>query len=109
MKKNDLLTTGEFANLASTSKRTIHYYDKFGILESFKTDKKGYRYYKQRQVLDFQIITLLRSLGLSLNDIKNYLDRNQSLKNIFKKKRSLIKDELMYMKYTLKSLNKYLF
>lgn len=107
MQKNDLLTTGEFSKLACTTKRTIQFYDELGILKPFQVDIKGYRYYKQRQILDFQVITLLRNLGLSLDDIKNYLDKDQSLKNIFKKKKTLITEELMYMKYTLKSLNTY--
>jgi len=105
--KQELLTAGEFAKLACTTKRTVQYYDKLGILEPFKIADNGYRYYKQNQILDFQVILLLRALKFPLRNIKEYLKKGKSLQDLFDAKRSSVVDEIKYLKYTLKSLHKY--
>lgn len=105
--QQNLLTTGEFAKLACTTKRTIQYYDKLGILEPFKINTKGYRYYRQEQILDFQVILLLRTLGLPLRDVKEHLSKDKSLKDLFKQKKYKVRDEIRYLKYTLRSLDKF--
>ncbi|RJQ24430.1 MerR family transcriptional regulator, partial [Candidatus Parcubacteria bacterium] len=49
-----LLTAGEFAKLARTTKRTVVWYGREGILPPFKIGENGYKYYKAHQILDFQ-------------------------------------------------------
>ncbi len=107
MIKEELLSIGEFAKIANTTKRTIRFYDKNGILTPIQVNSKGYRYYEQKQVLDFQIILLLRKLGVSLNLIKVFLEDKKSLKKLFKEKQGLIKEEIMQLKYMHDSLNDY--
>lgn len=105
--KQQFLTAGEFARLACTTKRTVQYYDKLGILEPSKVDSTGYRYYKQEQILDFQVILLLRTLKLPLKDIQQYLKKGKSLKDLFKAKRESVIDEIKYLRFTLKSLDRF--
>lgn len=103
--KHKLLTAGEFAKLASSTKRTIQYYDKIGVLKPFNIGPKGYRYYKQEQILDFQVILLLRTLKFPLKNIKEYLKKGRSLQDLFTAKRGSVVDEIKYLRYTLKSLD----
>ena len=56
---NILITAGEFAKLAGTTKRTIHFYDEKGVLKPIKINKSNYRLYDERQILDYQMILLL--------------------------------------------------
>lgn len=106
MDKN-LLTAGQFAKLASTTKRTVTWYDQEGILEPFYIDKSGYRFYKPEQIIDFQVILLLRQLNFSIDQIKEFLSKNASLKHMFKLKRKLLADEIDSLKRKLTTIDSY--
>ncbi len=71
-----LFKTGEFAALCGVPKDTIFHYDHIGILTPTKVDESsGYRYYSVRQLRTFDMIAALKRLGMSLAEIKDYLDR----------------------------------
>ncbi|WP_107841323.1 MerR family transcriptional regulator [Metasolibacillus meyeri] len=66
-------TTGEFAKICKVNKQTLIYYDQIGLLSPIFKDDKGYRYYSIAQYDLFSVIELLKTLGMSLKDIQNYL------------------------------------
>lgn len=66
--------TGEFAALCGVKKDTLLHYDHIGVLTPEKTEENGYRLYSVRQLYTFDLITALKRLGMSLQDIKAYLD-----------------------------------
>ncbi|MEC1177971.1 MerR family transcriptional regulator [Metasolibacillus meyeri] len=66
-------TTGEFAKICKVNKQTLIYYDQIGLLSPVFKDDKGYRYYSIAQYDLFSVIELLKTLGMSLKDIQNYL------------------------------------
>ena len=68
-----LYTTGEIANLANVSVRTIQYYDKKGILKPVKLSEGGRRLYDEESLKDLNLICLLKSIGLSLTQIKEII------------------------------------
>lgn len=65
-----MLKISEFAKLARTTRRTLIFYDKKGIFSPAKVTDNGYRYYEPDQLYEFELISGLRDLSLSLNDIK---------------------------------------
>ncbi|SEQ62303.1 MerR family transcriptional regulator [Piscibacillus halophilus] len=67
-------TTGEFAKLCKVNKQTLFYYDQIGLLTPVFKNEKGYRYYSIRQIELFTVIDLLKDLGMSLNDIRQYVE-----------------------------------
>lgn len=69
------LKTGEFAAFCNTTKDTLFYYDDIGLLKPLRTASNGYRYYSLNQIYMFDLITTLKELGLSLEEIKNYMDK----------------------------------
>lgn len=73
------LKTGEFAALCGTTKDTLFHYDAIGLLKPAKIAANGYRYYATYQVLLVDIISLLKELGLSLEEIKQYIIRRNAL------------------------------
>jgi DNA-binding transcriptional MerR regulator len=104
----DLITAGELAKLARTTKRTILFYDEKGVLKPVKIDEKGYRYYSQRQILDYQMVLLLTTLGVSLKDIKSYLGNRGKLAELFKEKRPQIVKEIQALAFSLKTVDDFL-
>jgi len=101
---NNFITTGELAKLAGTTKRTILFYDEKGVLKPVKINSKGYRFYLESQVLDYQKILLLTTLGITLDDISVHLKNKGSLTQLFNDKKSQIKKEINTLKFNLNSL-----
>lgn len=82
------VTAGEFAKLATTTKRTIHYYDEKGVLEPAKIGDNRYRLYHERQILEYQMILLLSNLGVTLSDMKKYIKKMVIYRLYLMKKKS---------------------
>lgn len=67
-------TTGEFAKLWGVKKQTLFHYDEIGIFKPAIKKKNGYRYYSYQQFEVFGVILVLKEMGMSLQEIKTYLD-----------------------------------
>ena len=75
MLKQVVFHTGEFARMVGVNKKTLHYYDAQGIFCPDSVAPNGYRCYSSRQLYAFQMIRTLRELGLSLEEIRAYLQQ----------------------------------
>lgn len=74
-----MLTSAEFAKLCHTSKDTLFFYDKLGLLKPAFVNKKRYRHYEVRQAFTFVFITQLCAMGFTLKEIKQSLaDKNEN-------------------------------
>jgi DNA-binding transcriptional MerR regulator len=102
-----LLTAGEFATLARTTKRTVLWYAEKGILEPHKTDGSGYRFYRPDQIIDFQGVLLMRKLGFSVAEIKKHLTDGQSLRQMFEQKQGLIEQQIGHLQRMLTDAKHY--
>lgn len=87
-----MLKTQAFADLCDTTKKTIIYYDRLGLLKPAAREN-DFRLYRPKQVLTFQKIVLLKSFGLSLKEIQKYLHRDQVLEKLFLQQRSQLKKQ----------------
>ena len=60
----------ELADLAGISRRTLHYYDRIGLLKPSERGSNRYRYYDKDSLLYLQQILFYRELGMNLTEIK---------------------------------------
>lgn len=65
---------GEVARLARITVRTLHHYDRIGLLKPTGRSQGGYRLYAAADLLRLQQIHIGRSLGMSLELIRRTLD-----------------------------------
>ena len=79
-KSNLYFTTGEFAKLFNVTKHTLFYYDEVGIFSPVIRKENDYRFYAVEQIEVFEVILTLKELGMSLKDIKEYME-NRSPEN----------------------------
>lgn len=105
-----LFKTGELANLAGVSLRTIRYYDKQGILKPVTFSKSGYRLYDIHSLENLQKIIMLKYLGFSLEQIKllmeDDLSENQSdLKSSIRFQKDLVSEKIKHMERMLEALS----
>lgn len=79
MKKN--LKISEFAALSGITRSNLIFYDKIGLLCPKMIDETNrYRYYSYRQLDIAGIISVLREIGMPLNEIKSYLSQRSPAK-----------------------------
>lgn len=65
----------EFAKQTGVTVRTLHHYDRLGLLQPERTES-GYRVYGERELIRLQRITVLKFIGCSLQEIKELVERN---------------------------------
>ncbi len=104
---SNLITAGEFAKLASTTKRTIHFYGEKGILKPSKITDNLYRLYQERQILDYQMILLLSNFGVPLNEMKRYVMKQGNLTELFEVKKERIQQNIDELQFNLRSIEKF--
>ncbi|MEE3743450.1 MerR family transcriptional regulator [Streptococcus dysgalactiae] len=66
-------STGELANLAGVSIRTVQYYDQRGILTPTALTEGGRRLYTDSDLEQLRMICFLRDLGFSIEQIRKVL------------------------------------
>ena len=65
----------EFAQLTGITVRTLHHYDRIGLLKPRARTNAGYRVYGQEEITRLQQIVTLKFIGLSLTEIRDILHR----------------------------------
>ncbi|WP_238651524.1 MerR family transcriptional regulator [Paenibacillus piscarius] len=68
-----MIRIGELAKTAKISKRTLYHYEQIGLLQPAHIAENGYRYYDSQAILRLQKILLLKSIGYTLEQIKELL------------------------------------
>lgn len=76
MHKKKYVKIHEFAALCHTSKDTLLHYDKKNLLKPKITAENGYRYYDIEQFFRYDLITVLKDTGSTLEEIKSYLNNS---------------------------------
>lgn len=72
-------TVGEIAKLSGLSKQTLIYYDREDVFKPKLTDSNnGYRYYTADQIEVLDSILILKEIGLSLKEIKEFMIHRNS-------------------------------
>lgn len=72
-----LFQAREFAEMAGVTVRTLHHYDRLGLLKPSRYTEAGYRLYGERDFARLQQIVMLKFIGLSLKEIKELLNRRE--------------------------------
>jgi DNA-binding transcriptional MerR regulator len=67
-------TVSQLAKMAGVSVRTLHYYDKIGLLKPSSRSDAGDRQYQWRDLLRLQQILFFKELDLPLREIQAILD-----------------------------------
>ena len=107
---------GDFSKIVNIPVRTLRYYAEYGVLVPSEVDKfTGYKYYSEANVIECELIKLLKSLDFTLDEIIEHKDNING--EILEKKRKEIEERmyllklkyerLTYMKEKIKNKNVY--
>ena len=71
-------STGELAQACEVTVRTVQYYDEKGLLPPSDLTEGGRRVYTEADAAKLRKVLLLKSLGLKLSDIRDFLESDAS-------------------------------
>lgn len=102
-----VFTVGELAEMTGVSSRTIRFYDKKGILKPIGYSEGGYRFYNENSILQLQIIRMFQYIGLPLEKIKDYLQKEENIefKEALWKQKLILKEKKHRMERMISTLN----
>ncbi|MBQ7560610.1 MAG: MerR family transcriptional regulator [Synergistaceae bacterium] len=101
-------TIKEISQLTGLPASTLRYYDSQGLLPDLKRDNNNIRVFSDDDVRSIKLINCLKRSGLSIKDIKNFIDMleqgddalNERLE-IFHKRRDILREELKNLQNVL--------
>ena len=101
-------TTGEFAKLCNVTKHTLFHYDEMGIFSPDIVEENGYRRYSPMQFDVFDVISILKDLGMPLKEIREYLDRKnpQELIALLERQERRVDEKIVELKGIKKFMRK---
>lgn len=90
------LTISQFAKIYNINKKTLLYYDEINLFKPLLVKSNGYRFYTMYQTTTFEVILVLKQLGMPLKEIKEYIDKRSKdeLYLILKKHKTNIENQL---------------
>ena len=93
-KKPSLLTIGEIAKMLGITRRIIINYEDHGLIQpdSRGDFDSGYRYYSMDSLVRIRTIRALQNFGMSLDEIRGYLDGSADLAPALKRLEALRAD-----------------
>ena len=99
--------TAEFAKHAGVTVRTLHHYDRVGLLKPSARTAKGFRLYGERDFARLQQIVTLKFIGFSLKQIKSILNRGSfDLAQELKSQREIITEQRRRLELAVKAIEK---
>lgn len=100
-----MFKVSEFAEKAGVTVRTLHHYDRLGLLKPSERNRSGYRLYGERDLVRLQQIATLKFIGLSLKQIKDVLDGNDlDLPATLSLQRRLLTDKRRQIELALRAI-----
>lgn len=73
------MTIKEVEKETGMARSNIRFYEKEGLIQPARNDNNGYRDYSEENVADLIKIAYLRTLGISIEEIKNIMDHRITL------------------------------
>lgn len=105
-------TVGEMAKIIGVAPSTLRYYDKEGLLPFIKRSESGVRIFGEQDLNTLSIIHCLKQSGLSIKEIKSFIDMVQQGDDtiderleLFENRRKMLEKQIKEMQNTLKVLD----
>ncbi len=88
------MTIKEVEELTGLSRSNVRFYEKERLIFPSRNEKNGYRDYSESDVENIKKIAYLRTLGISVEDIRNVIEEKESLHKVIQKQKEMLKKQL---------------
>jgi DNA-binding transcriptional MerR regulator len=107
-----MYTIGDFSKITGLTIKTLRFYHEQGLLiPSAVDDKTGYRYYDRSKVETARVITHLKSLDLTVDEIGTILrdaKDDADLREVMERQKALLETKIKRYRTIVRSLNQFL-
>lgn len=95
----------EFAERAGVTVRTLHHYDRLGLLKPSRYTEAGYRLYAERDLARLQQIVTLKFIGFPLKQIKEILSADAlDLATALRLQRKVIEEQRSHLDKAIQAI-----
>lgn len=108
MNKPGYYSSGQLMKIAHITKKAVRYYDEHNILKPSYVAPSGARFYTDSDLAKLQQILLLKSLGFSLDDIRQMTIHDadhEYMKESLKLQQRLVEDKIDQLQVILQTIN----
>lgn len=96
----------EFAELAGVTVRTLHHYDRLGLLKPSYRSDAGYRLYSPRDLVQLEQIVVLKFLGLPLKSVGKLLKSEPgSLRDVLERQHKVLAEGRLELDRTIAAIH----
>jgi DNA-binding transcriptional MerR regulator len=97
----------EFAKIAGVTVRTLHHYDRIGLLKPSGYTNTGYRLYRKHDLVRLQQIVTLKFIGFSLSEIKRLLNSSSfDLRLALNQQRDILAEKRRQLDQAVRAIEK---
>lgn len=101
------MTTHEIEEMLGITKQTLIYYEKEGFITP-QRDSNNYRNYLKKELDILELILLLRSMEISIDEIKLILNNQLSIRDALKTKKEFIENTKIQLEDIDQKINNYI-
>ena len=89
------MTIKEVEERTSLSRSNVRFYEKEKLIEPSRNEKNGYRDYSENDAENIKKIAYLRTLGISIEDIRRIMSEKVTLQAMVKKQNEVLKNQMI--------------
>ena len=89
------MTIKEVEERTSLSRSNVRFYEKEKLIEPSRNEKNGYRDYSENDVENIKKIAYLRTLGISIEDIRRIMSEKVTLQEMVEKQNEVLKNQMI--------------
>lgn len=88
------MTIKEVENQTGLARSNVRFYEKEKLIEPSRNESNGYREYSEKDVEDIKKIAYLRTLGISIEEIRNIISGQTALCQVMKKQGEVLEGQI---------------
>lgn len=89
------MTIKEVEERTGLSRSNVRFYEKEKLISPTRNEKNGYRDYSDSDIENIQKIAYLRTLGISVEDIRNIISEKVTLHDAIRKQNDILKSQML--------------
>ena len=84
------MTIKETEQITGLTRSNIRFYEKEKLITPIRNEENGYREYSEEDVKNLKKIAYLRTLGISIEDIRRLVNKEADLLEVVKKQKGIL-------------------
>lgn len=88
------MTMKEAEEQTGLARSNIRFYEKEKLIEPLRNESNGYRDYSEKDIADIKKIACLRTLGISIEDIRSLISEKVSMREVLEKQNAAVECQI---------------